>query len=253
MLTLLNAVYGVGAILGPAGVGLLAAGGFRLPFLLVTGAALALLPLGLALSGDAPASAPAEYPTPAVSVFLRPLVVFMVAFFLYGGLEAGIGAWEPTHLVATGLSVAGAATITSLFWTSFTLGRLVAAPLALLVKPEHLVLGCLAITVALTLSTRVDAMTAAAYTGCGLFLGPIFPLAVVWSGRVTRTTQRVTSLVISGDLLGGTVLPPLLGQLVTSVGVGTLPMAFAALAAGSFCTLLTIQLLGRRPIAMSAA
>jgi fucose permease len=99
----------------------------------------------------------------------------------------------------------------------------------------------------------VDAATAAAYTGCGLFLGPVFPLAVVWSGRVTRTSQRVTSFVISGDLLGGAVLSALLGQLVTSVGVQALPMAFAGLAAGSFCTLLSIQFLGRRLIAMTAA
>ena len=253
MLILLNAVYGLGAILGPTGVALLATGGFRLPFLLVTAVALAVLPFGLVLPGNAKVSAPSGHPTPSASVMLRPLAVFIVAFFLYGGLEAGIGAWEPTHLIATGLSVAGAAMVTSVFWASFTLARLVAAPLALIVNPERLVLGCLAVVVFLALATRVDAITPAAYTGCGLFLGPVFPLAVVWSGRTIRASQRVTSFVISGDLLGGAVLPPFLGQLVMSVGIQALPTAFAVLAAGSFSILLAVQLMGRRLIAISTS
>lgn len=245
MLTLLNAVFGVGAMFGPAGVGLLAGGNFRLPFLTVAAAALVLLPLGLTLPREELVPAPLHARgTDSLAVLMRPLAWFMVAFFLYGGLEAGMGAWETTQLVATGSSVAAAATITALFWTSYTVGRLVAAPLALVVKPEQLVLGCLAAVGILALCAQAAVITAAAYTACGLALGPIFPLALVWSGRLLHASQRVTSLVISGDLLGGTVLAALLGQLVTDVGAGALPLAFATLAAGAGGTLLVVQLGG---------
>src|SRR5947209_2422059 len=118
MLTLLNAVYGIGAILGPASVGLLAAGGFRVPFLVVAAAALALLPFGLALPAEEAIPAPDEERQSPDSVMLGPLAAFVAAFFLYGGLEAGIGAWVPRHRVARALSVAAAAATTALFGTS---------------------------------------------------------------------------------------------------------------------------------------
>jgi hypothetical protein len=68
-----------------------------------------------------------------------------------------------------------------------------------------------------------------------------------------HASQRVTSFVISGDLLGGTVLAALLGQLVTNAGAGALPLAFAGLAAGAGCTLLVIQLGAAGVPAMEAA
>jgi fucose permease len=99
---------------------------------------------------------------------------------------------------------------------------------------------------------RSDPITAAAYTACGLVLGPIFPLALVWAGRVMPASQRMTSFVISGDLLGGAVLPALLGQLVTGAGARALPLAFGVLAAGSFCVLLAVNLGRRDLVAISA-
>jgi fucose permease len=171
---------------------------------------------------------------------LWPLAAFLVAFFLYGGLESGIGAWEPTQLVATGLSPSAAATVTSLFWTSYTVGRLLVAPISLVVKPEWIVLIGLAAVTLLALSAREVEVTAASYTLCGLALAPFFPLAVAWSSRVLGASQRVTSFVISGDLLGGVFLSVLLGQLITVASAEALPFAFAAMAGGILCILLVV-------------
>lgn len=243
MLTLLNAVYGIGAILGPAGVALFATGSFRGPFLTAAVAALLLLPAGLTLPREErfPAAGPAERAGP---VSRGLLAAFVAAFFLYGGLESGVGTWEATHLVTIGLSVTAAASLTSLFWTSFTVGRLVAAPVALWVTPDRLVLGCLALVSIIILAADLNALAPPVYIACGLMLGPVFPLALVWSGRALRTSQRITAFVISGDLMGATVFPALLGQLVTSAGVRALPISFALLAAGPFCILLAMRLAG---------
>jgi fucose permease len=245
MLTLLNAVYGVGAILGPAGVALFAARSFRGPFLAAAVAALVLVPAGLALPREEALPVDDRVEGHGTGTVCHGLLAtFMVAFFLYGGLEVGMGAWQTTHLVAIGFSVAAAATITSLFWASFTAGRLIAAPVALWVTPDRLVLGCLAIVSAAVLCANLDAITPLVYIACGLALGPVFPLALVWSGRVIQTSQRITAFVISGDLMGATVLPALLGQLVTSAGVRSLPVSFSLLAAGPLCLLLAVRLGG---------
>jgi fucose permease len=236
MLTLLNALYGVGAIIGPVAVGVLAGGSFRGPYLTAAAIALLLLPACLTLPGRAEERR--DTGRASTGAALWPLAAFLVAFFLYGGLEGGIGAWEPTQLVATGLSPAAAATVTSLFWTSYTAGRLLVAPISLAVKPQWIVLAGLAAVTLLALSARVVEVTAASYTLCGLALGPCFPLAVAWSSRVLGASQRVTSFVISGDLLGGVVLSASLGQLVTLASAEALPLAFAAMAAGALCILL---------------
>lgn len=241
MLTLLNATYGIGAIAAPAGVGLFTAGSFRPPFLAVAVLALLFLPLFRVLPGARPAIESGVRDAASLPIRLPLLITFIAAFFLYGGLEGGIAAWEPTHLVAAGLSVSAAAGVTSLFWAAYTGGRLLAAGASLLVGPERLVAGSLAVLSVLLLLTRVTSLTAAAYTVGGLAIAPIFPLALVWSSRVLPASQRVTSFVISGDLVGGVILSVLLGRLITATSAFSLPFAFAAMSAGCLLLLTGIR------------
>src|SRR5206468_9227961 len=121
-------------------VGVLAGGSFRGPYLTAAAIALLLLPASLTLPGRDAEDEHLDDGRRSTGTAIWPLAAFLVAFFLYGGLEGGIGAWEPTQLVATGLSPAVAATVTSLFWTSYTVGRLLVAPISLAVKPAWIVL-----------------------------------------------------------------------------------------------------------------
>jgi fucose permease len=242
MLTLLNAVYGIGAIIGPAATGLLAGGQFRGPFLAAGVAALVLLPLTVALpSREVPPAEGSDPPAPSASGLPVLLVAFTAALFLYGGLEAGLGAWMATHLIGTGLSVAAAATVTSLFWAAYTVGRLLAASLSLVVRPEQLVIVCIAGVSLVVLLARVETAAPIVYTVCGLLVGPIFPLCLAWSGRVLHASQRTTAVIISGDLLGGVILSFLLGRLITATAPDAVPFAFAGMAAGMFFILLAVQ------------
>jgi MFS transporter, FHS family, glucose/mannose:H+ symporter len=94
-LNLLNAMFGVGAMVGPLLVGA-ALPNVGLPFLLVGGASLLLAlsfrrvadPPPLGSSTDAP-----RRPLPYAHV-----AGFVVVFFLYGALEVGTASWETTHL-----------------------------------------------------------------------------------------------------------------------------------------------------------
>jgi len=244
VLTLLNAVFGLGSILGPASVGLIFQGNYRPPFITAGLIAFVLLPLAFTLPVAATSVPRAEKEVRSTGLPLL-LAFFMAAFFLLGGLEAGIGAWEPTHLIFTGLSAASAATVASFFWMTYTAGRLGAATLSLRVGPERIVLAAVASTGILLGLTRITAITAAAYTLCGFAAAPLFPLAVIWATKALAMTPRTTSLVVATDLFGGVILNTALGRLITSTSAASLPFAFAVMAAVCLAILLAIPAVGR--------
>lgn len=102
MLNILNAHFGIGAILGPALVGTVGANHYPAVFIVF---ALANLPLLLCLRGvrnQAPrpgdSSAAEASEGRAVGRSLRSvLAVFVTLYVLHVGIEAGVGGWEPTH------------------------------------------------------------------------------------------------------------------------------------------------------------
>ena len=58
-------------------------------------------------------------------LFLLPTIGGFCMFFFYVGLEAGFGSWLATYLVEREVAdAAGAALMTSCYWGSLTLGRL---------------------------------------------------------------------------------------------------------------------------------
>lgn len=135
MLNILNAHFGIGAIAGPALIGLLGADRYPAVFTaFAVMAALLLIPLGGVrgrTSGGRPAGAaghPANLPARRTAALLT---AFVVLYVLHVGVEAGVGGWEPTHLAAVGHSTTLAASATSVYWLMLTLGRFLVAPLTL--------------------------------------------------------------------------------------------------------------------------
>src|SRR4030095_11498575 len=85
-------------------------------------------------------------------------IVIIAALFLffYVGAEVAFGGWVYTYAVTLKLTgPAEAAYLTSAFWLSFTIGRLVSIPLATRLQPRPTLLvtlfSCLAITALLIL------------------------------------------------------------------------------------------------------
>jgi fucose permease len=245
ILLLLNALFGVGSIIGPASVGLILQGHYRPPYLTVAVLAITLLPLAYTLPNTTPSSAAGDEEVRLRTGIPRLLAVFAAAFFLMGGLEGGITAWEPTHLIYTGLSAASAATVASFFSVGYTLGRLVTATLSLRVGPERIVLAALVATGVLLALTRITLITALAYTLCGFAISPLFPLALIWASKALQMSPRTTSLVVAADLFGGVILNAALGRLIASTSAASLPFAFAVMAALCLCILLAVPAVAR--------
>ena len=230
MLNILNAHFGIGAILGPALIGLVGAKHYPAVFL---GFAAVTLPLLLCLGGvrDTP-----EYgPGPAEAAgaggsrarnrsLVTVLTVFVALYVLHVGIEAGVGGWEPTHLETVGYSAGVAATATSVYWLMLTVGRFLVAPVSLRCSAQSIIaVSCAGMTVCLLLAT-VPGLAPYAYAGVGLFIAPIFPTGLPWLNSAAPQARRAGALVIAASMIGGVAAGPALGKAIEWSGVRAVPL-----------------------------
>ncbi|WNZ07971.1 MFS transporter [Streptomyces sp. 11x1] len=248
MLNILNAHFGIGAILGPALIA--AVGAEHYPALFLAFAA-ANLPLLLCLRGvrdqvSPPASAaPATTTAPDAarapataaggSVLGRSLgsvlAVFVALYVLHVGIEAGVGGWEPTHLETVGYGAGAAATATAVYWLMMTVGRFLVAPIALRHSPQTIItVSCAGMTVCLLLAS-VPSLAPYAYAGVGLFIAPIFPTGLPWLNAAAPRARRAGALVIAASMIGGVAAGPALGKAIEWSGVRAVPLLLGAVSA----------------------
>ncbi|MFJ1997357.1 MFS transporter [Streptomyces asiaticus] len=243
MLNILNAHFGIGAVLGPALIGLVGSAHYPAVFL---GFAALTLPLLLCLAGvrdeapprggdtgvseDTAADTGARRRVRARSL-ATVLGAFVVLYVLHVGIESGVGGWEPTHLEAIGYGATAAASATSAFWLMMTVGRFLVAPLALRWSAQTIiVVSCAGMTGSLLLAA-IPAAAPYAYAGAGLFIAPIFPTGLPWLLRAAPRAHRAGALVMAASMVGGVAAPPALGKAIELAGVRAVPLILCAISA----------------------
>lgn len=174
------------------------------------------------------------------------VLVVLIALFmaLYVGAEVGFGGWIFSYAVARNLSDApGAAYLTAAFWGALTVGRLLAVPRAMRMRPSTIVLGdlvgCLVSVGMMMLSAHSVITLWLGTCGLGLCMASIFPTTLVFAERRLVMTGRVTSWFLVGASMGGMSLPWLIGQLFELMGPRVLLstiMAALMVATGVFGT-----------------
>ncbi|MEU3936742.1 MFS transporter [Streptomyces sp. NPDC029044] len=243
MLNILNAHFGIGAILGPAVIGAVGSEHYPAVFLAF---AVANLPLLLCLRGvRSQVPVPAGEQDGGTGVLGRSLgsvlAVFVVLYVLHVGIEAGVGGWEPTHLETVGYGAGVAATATSVYWLMMTVGRFLVAPLALRFSPQAIItVSCAGMTVCL-LAATVPALAPYAYAGVGLFIAPIFPTGLPWLNRAAPRARRAGALVIAASMVGGVAAGPALGKAIEWSGVRAVPLLLCGVSA--LCLAATLWLI----------
>ncbi|WP_280885321.1 MFS transporter [Streptomyces sp. LBL] len=244
MLNILNAHFGIGAILGPALIGAIGAEHYPAVFL---GFALANLPLLLCLTGVRDrAPQPAGAPEPGGTQVLRRslgsvLGMFVALYVLHVGIEAGVGGWEPTHLETVGYGAGVAATATSVYWLMMTIGRFLVAPIALRFSAQAIItVSCAGMTACLLLAS-IPALAPYAYAGVGLFIAPIFPTGLPWLHRAAPSARRAGALVIAASMVGGVAAGPALGKAIEASGVRAVPLLLCGVSA--LCLAATLWLI----------
>jgi FHS family glucose/mannose:H+ symporter-like MFS transporter len=243
LLNILGASFGFGAIVGPLSLPI-SDGRFALPFMGCASMAAVGLPLVL----RTPQIPPSANHTAAIRRHVPGRLWGFTAFYvLYVGVESGIGGWEATHLLSQDASEASAANWTAAYWGAITLGRVLAAPIALRVAPSRLVVAALVLTAAALALAHVALLTPIAYVAAGLVLAPVFPTGLAWVTSSLPSIRGATAAVIACAQLGGVIIPPVIGRLVAMASPAIIPTSVLAVAA---TCLTTAQLLNQRhPVA----
>ncbi|MGW2636973.1 MFS transporter [Streptomyces sp. NPDC001348] len=232
MLNVLNAHFGIGAVLGPALIAWLGPGDYTYTFAVCAAVAglLILCTGGVRTQGTAP-----EGPRTSMAggVRSRVLAGFLVLYVLNVAVEAGVGGWEPTHLETVGYSAAAAASATSVYWLMMTAGRFLVVPVTLKYAPERILAVCAAGMTLCLLLALDEALAPIAYAGVGLFIAPVFPTGLPWLNKVLPEARRAGAWVIAASMIGGVAAPPLLGAGIEASGIHTVPWLLTALSAAS--------------------
>jgi FHS family Na+ dependent glucose MFS transporter 1 len=235
----LHFFFGLGAFLAPFLVAQVmgTVGGYRWAYwALATVAALVGLRM-LTLSGSPKAIHTGETGSTTESPARIPyaLVVSAALFlFFYVGAEISFSGWVFTYATTLNLaSASGAAYLTSAFWLSFTVGRLLSIPAATRFKPQQViptaVVCCLFFLALGIVFPGSSTMLWAIAIGLGFCMAPVWPTGFTLAGQSINLSGRVAALVLLGDSFGGMVLPWLIGRVIEATG----PQAMVLLIFGS--------------------
>lgn len=211
VLNLLNAIFGIGAIIGPLAAG--AAGTTGLGIVFVS-AAVACLPALVARNSGGLIESRQAVASGSIRRHLPVLAGFSAVFFLYAGVETGTGAWESSFLVAGGHPHTQAAAFTALYWAGLTIGRIVLPLVGLRMSPKLLVTLCVVLSICGLGMTMLPGLGPIGFAITGFAIGPIFPTTFVWMAKTLPTSPTAGSILLTAGTAGNTVLPAMIGLTV---------------------------------------
>jgi MFS transporter, FHS family, Na+ dependent glucose transporter 1 len=231
--TALHFFFGLGAFLSPFVLGLLIAGGGSYPDAFHLLALFDLLVAAFLVAFlRPPAPVRKAPPTAATAVrerFTAPLVASALLFlFFYVSAEITFGGWIYTYAVTLDIADAvRAAYLTSIFWLTFTVGRLIAIPVAARVPPARTIpvalLGCAAFLGLLIIFPHAPAVVWITAAGAGFCMAPVWPSGFTLAGQSLTLTARTSGTILLGDSLGGMILPGLTGWIMQQFGAPVMP------------------------------
>ena len=234
LLNALNSAYGFGSVAGPILISRLSQDHLTALYGSAAALAVVLIPAAAGIQGRLPvAPRNSNHSGEATAGSRRGgvlVLIFLVAFVFYVGVETGVGGWMPSHLESIGLRSLEAASITSGFWLALAIGRLLAALIPDRVPPSVVVISGSAIgSVALLVALSGQAAPIA-YIVTGFAIAPIFPTALVWLAKLRPGDSRATSWMFPATMVGGVVIPPAIGIAIAWFGIAWAPAILSAVA-----------------------
>jgi fucose permease len=139
--------------------------------------------------------------------------VLAILVMLYAGTENGITAWSTATIsLGAGVERASAALVTSAFWVALTSGRLALVLFGFRLRPQRILLLCLAGALCggvLLFAVQSNvALATLAFVVIGFCFGPVFPTSVALAnGLFPASPGVVTSIVISSASFGSILIP----------------------------------------------
>lgn len=235
MLSLINAIFGAGAIVAPIGL-VLVGGAYGLVFLALA-AALGLLSLA---ARDVGRIAAHETVVP-----LRPDWPIL-AFGACGiGMEAALIGLGPAALVRAGATEVQGAEAMSGFFLTFLIARMSLTVSAHLIRPFTIyVIAVAGVAACMALASVIAPYWL--YVLSGAFAGIVFPGYFVEASQRMGRNPRVSPLTVGGGLVGGIALPFVLARVIEPMGARGFFQVMAVLAALVAGAALAAALMRRR-------
>jgi len=154
---------------------------------------------------------------------VMPVVLIMILFILYVGLELGFANWIYTYALTLELeTVITAAYLTSAFWGSFTVGRLLGVWISTRLRSITIlymdIIGCAISIVVIMLWKDSNLALWVGTIGLGLSMASIFPTFIMLAGERMQITGAITGWFLVGSGAGSMLLPWLIGQIFENTG-----------------------------------
>ncbi len=239
---LVNFFFGVGAVAGPAMSSFtINHWNTGIPVIWVgIGVVLLCIPfIGFFMQSPVDRDEKSAATSSTVPFYRSPLLwIAGMILFLYVGSENGMGGWTGTYLQQSiSIPADQAALIVSGFWMTLTLGRLIAAYLGTMWTADRLMVisltGAVVSAVMLALTTGNMVLTVTSVLLTGLFFGPIYPTTFSISASLFKeSTGKAAGLIVALASLGGMILPPLQGVVLTRLGNQASVIMIAVFSAG---------------------
>lgn len=180
-------------------------------------------------------------------------ITFWTSFlvFLYDGMQGSYGGYVYTYAVKSSLRMTSAqgAFLTSVFWGSLALGRLVSIPIALFFSPAVMLLvdliGCLVSSLLMLVFRASESALWMGTSTFGLFMSNVFPTSVALAEQYFNVTGTVTCMFVVSAAIGEMIIPLIVGKVFDYVG----PISFLAegciLCFAAFGAYLAVLILGK--------
>jgi FHS family Na+ dependent glucose MFS transporter 1 len=152
-----------------------------------------------------------------------PVLLIVLAFFLYVGAEVGFANWIYTYAITMNLAtIITAAYLTSAFWGLFTIGRLLGVWISTRVNSKTILFidltGCLASLGLIILGRESAPLLWAGSIGLGFSMASIFPTIMMLASQSMPVSGTITGWFLVGSGAGGMLLPWMIGQAFTASG-----------------------------------
>ena len=246
----LHCMWGIGASVGPAVMGLALSrglhwnGGYRIIGalqVLLTAVLFLSLPLWKERRAASADSAPARALTLPEILRIPGAKEVMITFFCYCAMEVTAGLWASSYLVEHwGVSTERAASLASLFYIGITAGRAVSGFVTFRCNDRQMVRigeGLALAGILLLLLPLGSAVAMAGLITIGLGCAPIYPSIIHATPDHfgANRSQALIGVQMASAYVGILLMPPLFGLAADALSTGLLPFWLLAIAALMIC------------------
>ncbi len=231
-LSVTNAGYGLGAVIGPLLVVVVRPHNYRLLYVAI---AVAVVVLTLGNRGLIARALSREHRRHDLVVNRTQrrsiLTTFIAAYIFYVATETTTAGWIAPHLHRLGYSASIGSVVTAGFWLGLAVGRVLAGPVSRRHPDHRLVLGGLALAAVLCTTALVTGAAPYVYPLVGLSIALVYPLALVWYAALCPNDDDGVALLIFCMMAGGVLGPAVESVMVSTFGIRVVPVVLASFAA----------------------